>query len=129
MYITNKTDFPIITLSYKFEDKQSLDDLFGKFEALFAKNQKFIFISSGTFDEAEQDGDHESRKRAAAWVKANRVTLSERVLGLVHIEKVPEQKAKAEQFSKMYSQFSGYLMYVVASKQESDMLIDKLLNT
>ncbi len=69
MYIKNIETFPIITLSYKSKDQQSLDELFETFTALLAKNEKFVFISEGAFDEAEQNNDHESRKRIAGWVK------------------------------------------------------------
>ncbi|WP_026040233.1 MULTISPECIES: hypothetical protein [Acinetobacter] len=128
MYIKNIETFPIITLSYKSKDQQSLDELFESFTALLAKNEKFVFISEGAFDEAEQNNDHESRKRIAAWVKAKRETLSRFVLGLVHIEPDLEQRTKAEQFAKVYLQFSGYPMYVVSSKEESDQLVYQLLH-
>ncbi|WP_032861947.1 hypothetical protein [Acinetobacter colistiniresistens] len=128
MYIKNIETFPIITLSYKSKDQQSLDELFETFTALLAKNEKFVFISEGAFDEAEQNNDHESRKRIAGWVKAKRETLSRFVLGLVHIEPDLAQRTKAEQFSKVYLQFSGYPMYVVSSKEESDQLVYQLLH-
>ena len=128
MYIQSIEKFPIVTLSYKAQDQQSLDELFDSFNALLARNQKFVFISEGAFDETEQNNDHESRKQIAAWVKAKRETLSDLILGLVHTESDREQRAKAEQFAKVYLQFSGYPMYVVSSKEESDQLVQKLLN-
>ncbi len=126
MYIRDTSTFPVVHLSYKAEDKTSLDELFEKFESLLSKNQKFVFVSEGPF--AEEDNDHEARKRVGAWVKANRATLSRLIVGLVHTETDEKRRVEAEQFAKIFQQFSGYPMYLVLNKTESDATIKRLLS-
>jgi len=128
MYITDKTEFPIITISYKSTDKQSVEDVLAKFDALLAKRQKFLFISEGSFDETENEQDYESRKKIVTWVKANRQTLSKYILALIHLEQDSEQRVKMEHFSKMYITFSGYPMHIVSHQNELDRLVTQLLN-
>lgn len=128
MFITNTNHFPIVNISYQAEYKQSLDELFEKFNTLLEYKRKFVFISEGPMNEAESENDHESRKKVSLWVKNNRHILSEFVLALIHIEPDADQRAKLEQFSAVYAQFSGYPLYIVSSQEQADKLTHQLLN-
>lgn len=84
MLIKDLHNFPIITVSHQPEEQVSVDETIQVYETLLAKQEVFVFITSGLISQEKKD--HEARKIVASWVKNNRERLSKYVKALVHIK-------------------------------------------
>jgi len=118
--------FPLVWLDNTPENADGTDEVLADMSALLAREQPFVFLASGGFDAPEPD--IEERRKVANWMKANKPLILRFIKAQLHVASSEDERSKALAFSRIFENFWGYPMLVVASTEEAESKAAALLH-
>ncbi|MGH8053319.1 MAG: hypothetical protein ACREP4_05295 [Stenotrophomonas sp.] len=121
----DSSHFPLVRLDYAPENADSTETVLADMSALLAREQPFVYIASGGFDQGEPDIDE--RRKVANWMKANKPAIVKLTKAHVHVAANDDEQRKAEEFSRFFENFWGYPMLIVGNAEEAEAKASELL--
>lgn len=121
----DSTHFPLVRLDHAPENADSTETVLADMSALLAREQPFVYIASGGFDQGEPDIDE--RRLVASWMKANKPAIVKLIKAHLHITANDEEQRNAEAFSRFFENFWGYPMLIVGNTAEAEAKASELL--
>lgn len=119
------TRFPLVWLDYDLAHADSTETVLDDMSALLAREQPFVYIASGGFDDREPDID--ARRKVAGWMKANSTAIVRFTKAHVHIAGSAEEHRKAEEFGRFFEKFWGYPLLIADSLEDAQAKAAELL--
>jgi len=110
--------FPLVWLDSSPANAEPTDKVLDDMSALLARQQPFVFLAAGGFDDAEPDLD--ARRKVASWMKANKPAIVRYIKAQLHVADTVEARDKALEFGRIFENFWGYPLLVVGSCDEAE---------
>lgn len=121
----DSSTFPLVRFGYAPENPASTASVLADISELLAREQPFVFIGTGGFDQGEPD--IEERRLVANWMKANKPAIVKFIRAHIHVTATDEERNQAEAFSQFFENFWGYPMLVVGNAEHAERKAGELL--
>ncbi|SSB96305.1 hypothetical protein SAMN04488697_104379 [Pseudomonas sp. 43mfcvi1.1] len=120
------TQFPFVWLQ-KTTLGDSQEKSLAEFEALIARNEPFVLLSSEGLDKEQPEHSPDEMKQMALWMKRHKSELKKYVKASIHIESSLTKRLAGKAFAVVYEKFWGYPMLITATEDEALALAQRLL--